>query len=147
MIMTQAERTEDVHVDASEQVMGRLATRIAKELLRGKNVYVINADKAVISGSPKFIIKSYGEKVSRGDPYHGPFYPRTPERILKRIVRGMLPKKPRGEEAIKRLRVYRSRPGFLENREFKRFDDADMKKEQDYMELGKLSKRLGARMD
>lgn len=138
---------EEVYVDASEQVMGRLATRIAKELLKGRNVYVINADKTVISGNPKFVIKSYGEKVSRGDPYHGPFYPRTPERILKRVVGGMLPKKPRGEEAIKRLRVYRSRPDFLESREFKKFDDANMKKEQDYTELGKLSKRLGAKVE
>lgn len=134
-----------IYLDASGQVMGRLASKVAKELLRGRNVHVINAGKTVISGNQKFIIKDYREKVDRGDPYHGPFYPKTPERIFKRVVRGMLPKNARGTESLKRLRVYRSRPESFEGKEFKKHEDADMKKGQVYIELGKLSRKMSER--
>ncbi len=137
-----AEKGDSVYVDATGQVMGRLASRVAGELLKGRSVCVINAGSAVISGDPKHVIKSYREKVKRGDPYHGPFYPKTPDRILKRVVRGMLPRKPRGSEAIGRLRVYRSRPASLEGKGFKGFDDAKPKGDHAYMELRKLSERL-----
>ncbi len=136
---------DEIYVDASEQVMGRLATKIAKELLNGRRVYVINAEKSLISGNQKFIIKDYKEKVDRGDPYHGPFYPKTSDRIIKRVVRGMLPKKPRGTEALKRLRVYKSKPASLGEKEFKRFEEAKMNRDHTYMELGKLTKRLSMR--
>lgn len=136
---------DEVYIDASEQVMGRLASMIARALLKGRKVYVINAEKSMISGNPKYVLKSYQEKIKRGDPYHGPFYPKTPERILKRVVRGMLPKSARGREALKGLRVFRSRPESFEGKEFKKFDDAKIKGEQSYIDLGKLSRRLGAR--
>jgi len=137
---------DEIYVDASEQVIGRLASTIAKELLKGKGVYVINAEKSMISGNPKHTLKIYQEKISRGDPYHGPFYPKTPERILKRVVRGMLPKKARGREVLKRLRVFRSKPEGFEGKKFKRFDVAKIKTEQTYINLGKLSERLGAKV-
>jgi large subunit ribosomal protein L13 len=136
---------DEVYIDASEQVMGRLASMIARELLKGRKVYVINAEKSMISGNPKHVLKIYQEKINRGDPYHGPFYPKTPERILKRVVRGMLPKSARGREALKGLRVFRSKPESFEGKEFKKLDDAKIKREQSYMDLGKLSRRLSAR--
>lgn len=135
----------EIYLDASKQVMGRMASKVAKELLNGRNVYVINAEKSIITGNQKFIIKDYREKVDRGDPYHGPFYPKIPERIFKRVVKGMLPKNARGTESLKRLRVYRSRPDSFEGKDFKKFEEAKMKKEQSYMELGKLSKKLSDR--
>jgi len=137
---------DEVYIDASEQVMGRLASRIAKELLKGRKVYVINAEKSMISGNPKYVLKTYQEKISRGDPYHGPFYPKTPERILKRVVRGMLPKKARGREALKGLRVFKSRPEAFEEKEFKKFDEVKIKQGYGYTSLGKLSERLGAKV-
>lgn len=136
---------DDVYIDASGQVMGRLASGIAKDLLRGRSVYVINAGKSVISGNQKYVLKSFKEKVDRGDPYHGPFYPKTPERILKRVVRGMLPKNARGREALKRLMVYRSMPESLEGRKFVRYDYAGARSGERYTSLGKVSERLGAK--
>jgi len=135
----------EIYLDASEQVMGRMASKVAKELLNGRNVYVINAEKSIITGNQKFIIKDYREKVDRGDPYHGPFYPKLPERIFKRVVKGMLPKNARGTESLKRLRVYSSRPDSFEGKEFKKLEEAKMKKKRSYMELGKLSKKLSER--
>lgn len=136
---------DNVYIDASEQVMGRLASKIAKELLKGKKVYVINSEKSVISGNRKYTLKSYKEKVDRGDPYHGPFYPKTPERIIKRAVRGMLPKNLKGREALKGLRAYRSKPESLEGREFMKYDDTRLKEGDSYINLGKVSERLGSK--
>ncbi|MBI4021663.1 MAG: 50S ribosomal protein L13 [Candidatus Aenigmarchaeota archaeon] len=106
----------DIILDADHCIAGRTASRAAKELLKGKTVAIVNAEKAVISGSPRATIVAYRERVDRGDPYHGPFYPRTPERILKRMVRGMLPyKKTMGRDALKHLRVFVSVPADLQS--------------------------------
>jgi large subunit ribosomal protein L13 len=137
---------DDIYIDASGHVMGRLATKVAKDLLNGRRVFVINTGKTVISGNRKFIIKDFKEKVDRGDPYHGPFYPRSPEGIFKRVVKGMLPRKPKGVDALKRLRVYRSRPESLEGKEFRKIEEVMMNKDHAYMELEKLSNKLSVKV-
>ncbi len=93
-------------IDATNHVAGRLAAHVAKLLLGGESVTIINAEKAVISGNPDVTFVLYKEKRDRGDPNHGPFYPKQPDRILRRIIRGMVPyKKSLGRAAFKRLRV------------------------------------------
>ena len=62
--------------DATNQILGRMSTRIAKELLMGETVHLINCEKACISGDPEVTKKHYLERRQRGDPHHGPFYPR-----------------------------------------------------------------------
>ncbi|MBU0898356.1 MAG: 50S ribosomal protein L13, partial [Nanoarchaeota archaeon] len=79
---------EEMIIDASEQVVGRLASKAAKEALKGNKIVIVNADKAIISGTPKYTEKIFHEKLKKGDPYHGPFYPKTPEGVMKRIIRG-----------------------------------------------------------
>ena len=83
-----------VIIDAENAIAGRLASRVARELLSNKTVAVINAEKAVVSGNPAFTQEFFRQKTARGDPVRGPFYPRTTERILRRIIRGMLPRRP-----------------------------------------------------
>ncbi len=130
--------------DAGNQIAGRLASVVAKKLLEGKKVLVVNAENAVISGNPKFIIKKYREKWERGDPYHGPFYPRIPDRMLKRIIRGMLPyKKTTGREAFKRLKVFISVPEEFKGKETKLTDEQKLKGKS--IKLGELSLKLGAK--
>jgi large subunit ribosomal protein L13 len=136
---------DNVYIDATEQVAGRLATKIAKELLKGRRVFVVNSERSVVSGNRKYLFKTYKERVDRGDPYHGPFYPKTPDRILKRSVRGMLPKNPRGRDALKSLRIYRRKPEALEGKTFARYDDTKAKAGESYTDLGKISKRLGSK--
>jgi large subunit ribosomal protein L13 len=130
-------------IDASNQVMGRLASFVAKSLLSGEEVSVVNAEQAVIVGSPKATIEEYKERRARGDPYHGPFYPRSPERILKRAVRGMIPYKTgRGREAFKRLRVFNSIPPELQGKEAVPVKGAANSGEQKSVKLGELVKRI-----
>jgi len=135
-----------MYIDASNMVAGRLASGIAKELLKGKRVVVVNAEKAVVSGEPEYSMQDYTEKIERGDPYHGPFYPKEPDRILKRIIRGMLPyRKGRGKDAFKRLKVFISVPADLKGKEFAVIKGAENKLECKSIGLGRLSQKLGAK--
>ncbi len=135
----------DMFIDADDCIAGRLASVTAKELLKGNHVYIVNAEKAVISGNPKYTINNTKEKVKRGDPYHGPFYPRRPDMLIKRFVRGMLPKKPRGTDALKRLRVFLSVPHELQGKGFTRPEAARNNLKNKYIELGKLTERVGTK--
>jgi large subunit ribosomal protein L13 len=136
----------EVYVDAGNMVAGRLASRVAKRLLKGDSVFVVNAEKAVLSGEPKHLIERYTEKIERGDPYHGPFYPKEPDRMLKRMVRGMLPyKKSSGRSAFSRLRVFISVPDEMKGVEFSRPRGAENDLKCKTMSLGMLAQKLGAK--
>jgi large subunit ribosomal protein L13 len=136
---------ERIFIDADNQVAGRLASKAAKEALKGKHVFIVNAEKAVITGNPKFVIKRYYEMVNRGDPYHGPFYPKIPDRMLKRIIRGMLPhRKPNGKKAFLRIKVYNSIPEEFSKENFQRQEPVSRLSSK-FITIGKLSERLGAK--
>jgi len=94
-------------VDASGQIVGRFSSAVAKRLLGGEEVVVVNAEKAVITGSTAWLTAEFRHRRDIGSQRKGPFYPRRPDRILHRSIRGMLPyQHPRGRAALKRLRVY-----------------------------------------
>ena len=140
-----------LYVDAENQILGRLASIIAKKLLEGYRVYVVNAEKAVVSGEKKRVIMGY-KLIERVRTLHNPYKsgirrPKRPDRIFKRTVRGMLPMdKPKGRNAYKRLRVYIGIPPELRNREFIRFKEADISRlKGKYVTLGEIAKHLGWR--
>ncbi|MCS7037377.1 MAG: 50S ribosomal protein L13 [Saprospiraceae bacterium] len=108
-------------VDAENQVVGRLSSRIAA-ILRGKNkptytphadtgdyVIVINAEKVRFTGK-KWEQKEYkdfshwpgGQKLTPAEA----MLEKDPRRIIERAVRGMLPKNKLGRQIFKRLFVY-----------------------------------------
>lgn len=128
-------------IDAEGAVLGRLASYVAKSLLNGNEVHIINAEKAIITGDPKVILEKYLNRINRGNPHHGPFFPRQPHRILRRAIRGMLPyKKAKGRDALKRLRVYVGVPEELKDKEAIKMK---LKKKCKYITLLELSKRIG----
>lgn len=101
-----------ITVDATNLVSGRLASFVAKKLLEGETVEVINSEKAVVTGKKELVLNIFREKIERGEPHHGPIYPRTSERLLRRIIRRMLPfKHPRGKAAFKLLKCFRGTEG------------------------------------
>jgi large subunit ribosomal protein L13 len=132
--------------DATNQIAGRLASYVAKDLLNGEQVVIVNAEKAVLSGDPKMKFREFKQKRDRGDPKKGPFYPRYPDLILRRIVRGMLPwHKDKGRKAYRRLKVYIGEPEEFKNKEKIRIEEADVSKLKcKYITLGDLSIMLGA---
>ena len=132
-------------IDADGAVLGRLATRLAKDLLKGESITVVNCEKAIITGSPDAVVERFYEKRERGDPNKGPFYPRYPNKLFKRVVRGMLPyKKDKGRKALRRLKVYVGNPGDIKAEKVgKSVEDIKCK----YITVKGLCKELGARVD
>lgn len=98
-------------IDAQGYMLGRLASYVAKLLLSGNEVVLINAEKAAISGKKSNIIEKYKQKMDwtdKANPEHSPYWSRRPDLLVKRIIRGMLPyhKRKTAREAYKRLRVF-----------------------------------------
>lgn len=101
-------------IDASDAVLGRLASYTAKKLLNGERIVIINAEKAVISGNSKDIYAKYKKRLditNRGNPRKALKFPRVPDRIVRRSIRGMLNyRTERGTNAYKRLKVFMGVP-------------------------------------
>jgi large subunit ribosomal protein L13 len=137
-------------VNAANQVVGRMASRVAKLLLEGRRVVVVNAEKTLISGSRTSIVQKQLIRLERGsivNPENNPHRFKEPHRMLQRIVRGMLPrKKPRGQAALKRLRVYIGTPLQYQSMAQKVFEDAKARKPLPmYTTMAELAMTLGWR--
>jgi large subunit ribosomal protein L13 len=108
-------------VDATDRVLGRLASQIALRL-RGKHkaiytphvdtgdfIIVLNAEKIRVTGN-----KAEDKMYYRHSGYPGGIYEtnfrklqaRFPDRVLEKAVKGMLPKGPLGYAMIKKMKVY-----------------------------------------
>ena len=133
-------------IDAENMVLGRLAGHVAKQALLGYEVAVVNSEKAVITGNKKAIIDKYKVRRERGAPRTGPFFPRLPEKIVKRTIRGMLPyKKPRGRDAFKNIKCYIGVPEKFEKENIEKLDEFDIKhKNVSYVNIHTISRELGA---
>src|SRR3989344_2682711 len=102
----------EIILDASEGIFGRVASFAAKKALLGNKVIIVNCNDALVSGRRRMVIEEY--KISRtrgGSSLNGPNFPKEPFRLMKRAVRGMLPhKQGRGIEALKRVICYNNLP-------------------------------------
>lgn len=123
---TYSVRAKDIHrewfvVDATDKVLGRLATEVARRL-RGKHkpeytphidtgdhIVVVNADKIRVTG-----VKMEQKVYHRHTGYPGgirstvlkDLLAEQPERVVETAVKGMLPKNPLGRAMFKKLHVY-----------------------------------------
>jgi len=105
-------------VDATGCVAGRLAAVLAKRLLMGETIDVVNAEKAVVTGHPDAIKANYTFKQNVGTRRKGPFQDRQAHLILKRTVRGMMPYQlPNGRAALKRLKCHLGVPPELKDKQ------------------------------
>ena len=111
---------EWVVVDAEGQVLGRLASKVAK-ILRGKNkpsytphvdcgdnVIVINAEKVILTGkklTDKEYVRHSGYPGGQTFQSAEDILKKYPERLVEKAVRGMLPKNRLGRELFRNLRV------------------------------------------
>ena len=133
-------------IDAGNTRIGRVGAYVAKKLLDGEEVRVINAEEAVISGNPQETMDKYLTRRQlqyKGNPEKSPYWPKVPDRFVKRLIRGMLPrKKTRGREAYKKLRVYIGNPGTLKG-EPTRVEGADIGNLKRYIRIKELCRRLG----
>jgi large subunit ribosomal protein L13 len=99
-----------VVIDATDSILGRVASYVAKRALAGDSVIVLNAEKAVISGDRKSIVRDAKlrlETRTLGSQKKAPTHPRRPDILVRRVIRGMLPwRQAKGRDAFHRIKVY-----------------------------------------
>ena len=137
-------------IDGEGHILGRLASLISKKLLEGEEIVVLNAEKIMLTGSKEWAYAKYKQRLDRASISNprdmGPKYPRRPEEILRRTVRGMLPiKKYKGRTAFKGLKAYVGIPKEFKEVETDTFPDAEYNDIKKGIELGEISKLLGAK--
>ncbi|UCG36510.1 MAG: 50S ribosomal protein L13 [Candidatus Bathyarchaeota archaeon] len=132
-------------LDANNLILGRTASIVAKRLLKGERITILNAEKAVVSGRRLSIVKQAKEKLEIGHPRKGPFFPRRPDRYVKRTIRGMLPRqKNKGKEAYKRLRVFVGIPSSYNEKNLETIREARAEKLKcPYITVADLVKEIG----
>ncbi|MFC5367672.1 50S ribosomal protein L13 [Salinirubrum litoreum] len=141
--MSLAEFDADVVVDARDCIMGRVASNVAQRALAGETVAVVNAEQAVITGSDEDVMGVYRKRADVGSD-SGPYYPKRPDRIFKRAIRGMVPyKETRGREAFENVRVYVGNP---HDYDAEVLDETSLDRLSNikFISLGEISENLGA---
>ena len=135
-------------IDANGLILGRLASIVAQRLLSGEEIDVINAERAVVSGSPVTTLSNYQTLRKKGSKEKGPYFPKRSDMILRRTVRGMLPyKRSVGRAALGRLRVYVGTPAELSSVNAETLERAQKRRLSTIkvVEVGKISQQLGAK--
>jgi large subunit ribosomal protein L13 len=134
-----------VIIDAKGLILGRMASIIAKRLLQGETITIVNAEKAAISGRRLSRVRDAKTFLEVGHPRKGPYHPRRPDKIVRRTIRGMLPrKKPRGKQAFKRLKVYLDTPSELEDKGAQTLSEASAERLKcPYVTVGEIAKEIG----
>ena len=132
-------------INADRLILGRMATTVAKRLLQGEEIAVVNAEKAVISGRKGNKVTEAKEFLGVGGVNRGPYHYRRPDRIVRKTIKGMLPfKQTKGKEAYRRLKVFIGVPEDLKNVKMTTVADADSKKLKcSYFSVGQFSKEIG----
>ncbi|MDD5253876.1 MAG: 50S ribosomal protein L13 [Candidatus Nanoarchaeia archaeon] len=115
-------------IDANKLILGRLAAVVAKRALKGEEIIIVNSENAVITGRKKDLLNQYHAKRARGDPLYGPYFPRRPNLIIKRTIRGMLPyKQEKGLKALNRIKCYNGIPLELKDKKMEMLAEAKLK--------------------
>ena len=116
-------------IDATDLVAGRLASSVAKKALLGETINIVNCENLVLTGNRKNIFEKYKQRVDRGTPRKGPFIPRTPDRLFRRMIRGMLPyKQAKGSDAYKRVMCYAGTPQKFKDQKLETLGDIHVSK-------------------
>jgi len=141
----QATKNPVTLVNADGLILGRMASKVAKRLLNGEEVIILNAEKAIISGKKKSKVAEAKQFLEVGAPERGPFHYRRPDRIVKKTVRGMVPfSQPKGKTALKRLKVFMGVPEDFKNQQTITFKEAQvMKLKGPHFTLAELAKEVG----
>jgi len=144
--MSLAKIDADVVVDARDCILGRVSSKVAQRVLDGETVAVVNAERAVITGNEEATMETYHTRADLGSD-SGPYYPKRPDRIFKRAIRGMLPYKTEdGREAFANVRVYVGNPYERDDVESVVLDGTSLDRLSNikFTTLGEISESLGA---
>ena len=136
-------------IDAKDLLLGRMGTVVAKKALLGEAIDIVNCEESVLSGNKDKILSDYKETYDRGIPKKGPFHHKMPDRLVRRMIRGMLPyKKERGKEAYKRIRCFVGVPEDMKDQKMETIKEANADKLPTikYTKVKDVCKYLGAKI-
>ena len=101
-------------VDCRNHMLGRLASTVAKELLKGQKIVLVRTEEIVVSGSlfrNRLRLSHDLGKRMLSNPKKGPLHYRSPARMVWRVIRGMMPHKTKkGALSLERLTVFEGIP-------------------------------------
>ncbi|MCW4017394.1 MAG: 50S ribosomal protein L13 [Candidatus Bathyarchaeota archaeon] len=122
-------KTTTAIVNGEGLILGRLCSKVAKRLLNGERIIIVNAEKIIISGKRKTKVAEAHKFLEVGAPEQGPFHSRRPDRIVRKTVRGMVPwRQPKGKTAYKKLKVYLSIPDAFKDKNMETIEQASASK-------------------
>ena len=132
-------------IDAKDAVLGRLSSYVAKQVLLGSKVDVVNCEEAVVSGKKPSILENYIRRIDRKAPTKGPYLYRRPDFFVKRTIRGMLPfKRARGRDAFKNIKCHIGVPDSLKNEKAMALEaNASGLHSTDYLKVKDICKAIG----
>ncbi len=136
-------------VNAEGLVAGRLASKVAKAAINGEDVVIINAEKVVLVGKQTAIMPKFQQRVDAGvksNPHYGPKYDRIPSKMLRRMIKGMLPNKSRtAEKLLKQIYIYNSTTDKVDITKAITMEDIKCNEKHDFMLLEDVAKALGGK--
>jgi len=132
-------------VNGEGLILGRMCSNVAKRLLKGQQIVIVNAEKVIVSGKKKSKVAEAKQFLEVGAPDRGPFHSRRPDRIVRKTVRGMVPwKQPKGKVAYKRLKVFMGIPEELKDQKLETDKYAQSSKlKGPHFTLGQLAVEIG----
>jgi len=116
-------------IDATDMILGRVATYAAKMALNGDTVNVVNCEKARITGMRPVVLKDQLHMRERGNIRQGPYVFKNSDAYMRRVIRGMLPHKfDRGRRALARVKCFTGMPEAFKTKPAESFEDCHIKK-------------------
>jgi large subunit ribosomal protein L13 len=135
-------------IDAKDLILGRMASVAAKKSLLGEKVDIVNCEQAVVSGDKQEVLRLYKQRKERGT-FKGPIFFRSPDRFVRRAIRGMLPyKQPKGREAFDRIMCYVGIPPGFQGKQMETIAEANVAKlpSNKYVRVREICRSLGGKV-
>ncbi len=116
--------------------------------MQGEAITIVNAEKVVVTGSrgavfAKFKVRQ--ELRAKGNPRKGPKLSKTPDRLVRRTIRNMMPtQRTRGREAIRKLTVYIGVPESMKEHQAIAMENSRARAGSKHVTVAELSQWLGA---
>ena len=136
-------------INAKDTVLGRLSSFVAKQILLGNKVDVVNCEECVVSGKKNEILSRYIRRIDRKAPTKGPYFYRRPDMFVKRTIRGMLPfKRARGREAFKNVKCHIGVPDSMKSDKLFTLENSGIEKlrSTDYLKLKEICRSVGGKI-
>ncbi len=131
-------------IDASNQILGRMASAAAVAAAKGEEVIIVNCENAVITGKKSMILQKYLKRAELGQPQQGPFFGKRPDTLVRRTIRGMVAwKKTKGKVAYKNVKCYIDFPEEIPKDKLTEIKGATLKPGTYHMKVKELCRLIG----